>query len=74
MDKAVNYVEGDARASSPNDLGPYMLTSWVRKAGKDYEMRYDANPNYWGIADGYPKTKHIFFKILFGLQPLWPSL
>jgi peptide/nickel transport system substrate-binding protein len=59
MDKAVNYVEGDARASNPNDLGPYLLTSWTRKAGKDYEMRYDVNPNYWGIADGYPKTKHI---------------
>ena len=61
-DKAVNYVEGDARASNPNDLGPYLLTSWIRKAGKDYAMRYDVNPNYWGITDGYPKTKHIIFK------------
>ena len=25
-------------------------------------MRYDANPNYWGIADGYPKTQHIVVK------------
>lgn len=59
MDKAVNYVEGNARASNPNDLGPYLLTSWTRKAGKDYEMRYDVNPNYWGIAEGYPKTRSI---------------
>jgi peptide/nickel transport system substrate-binding protein len=59
MDSAVNYAEGNARASSPNDLGPYVLSSWTRKAGKDYEMRYDANANYYGIKDGYPKAKHI---------------
>jgi ABC-type transport system substrate-binding protein len=62
VDEVVNYVEGDARASNPNDLGPYLLTSWIRKAGKDYEMRYDANPNYWGIAQGYPKTKHMVIR------------
>jgi len=62
MDRAVNFVDGDARASNPNDLGPYLLTSWIRKAGKDYEMRFDANQNYWGITDGYPKTKHILVK------------
>ena len=62
MEKAVTYVDGDARASNPNDLGPYLLYSWVRKAGKDYEMRFDANTNYWGMADGYPKTKHIVVK------------
>jgi peptide/nickel transport system substrate-binding protein len=61
-DKAVNYVEGDARASNPSDLGPYLLTEWTRKAGKDYEMKYDANPNYWGVADGYPKTQHIVIR------------
>ena len=59
MDKTVNYVEGNARASHPNDLGPYVLTSWTRKAGKDYEMRLDANPNYWGPP---PKTSHIVFQ------------
>ena len=62
MDRSVSYVEGDARASNPNDLGPYVLTSWIRKAGKDYEMRYDANPNYWGTTDGYPKTRHIVLR------------
>jgi ABC-type transport system substrate-binding protein len=62
MDKAVQYVEGDAAASNPNELGPYVLTSWTRKAGKDYEMRYDANPNYFGLGDGYPKTKHVIFR------------
>jgi peptide/nickel transport system substrate-binding protein len=25
-------------------------------------MRYDANPNYWGLADGHPKIKHIVIK------------
>jgi peptide/nickel transport system substrate-binding protein len=25
-------------------------------------MRYDINPNYWGIAEGYPKTKHIVIR------------
>jgi len=62
VDKAINYVEGNARASNPNDLGPYLLTSWSRKAGKDYEMRYEVNPNYWGLADGYPKTKKIILR------------
>ena len=62
MDRALEYVDGDPLASSPNDLGPYLLTSWIRKAGKDYEMRYDVNPNYWGIQDGYPKSKHIAFR------------
>ena len=62
MDKVVRYVEGDARASNPNDLGPYLLTSWTRKAGKDYEMRFDANPNYWGTTEGPLKTKHLIIR------------
>jgi ABC-type transport system substrate-binding protein len=60
--KAVQYTEGNATASNPNDLGPYLLTSWSRKAGKDYEMRLDANPNYFGKADGYPKAPHIIIR------------
>ena len=62
MDKEVEYVEGDARASNPNDLGPYVLTSWIRKSGKDYQIQYEANPNYWNSTGGYPKTKHIVFR------------
>jgi len=58
----INYTEGDARASSPMDLGPYVLTSWTRVGGKDQEMRFDANPNYWNAAAGYPKTKHIVLR------------
>jgi len=61
-DKVVNYVEGDARASYPMDLGPYVLTNWTRKAGKDYEMRFEANPNYWDKSAGLPKTKNIIIK------------
>jgi peptide/nickel transport system substrate-binding protein len=60
--QAVQYVEGDAMASNPNDLGPYLLAEWSRQGGKDYEMKFDANPNYFGVADGYPKAKHIIFK------------
>ncbi len=43
-------------------LGPYTLTNWTRVAGKDYEMRLQANPNYWDSASGYPKTKNIIIK------------
>jgi peptide/nickel transport system substrate-binding protein len=58
--KAVAYVEGDPTASNPNDLGPYLLTEWSRKAGKDYEMKLDANPNYFDAA--IMKNKHIIIK------------
>jgi peptide/nickel transport system substrate-binding protein len=58
--QAVAYVEGDARASNPNDLGPYLLTEWSRKAGKDYEMKLDANPNYFDAAN--VKNKQIIIK------------
>jgi ABC-type transport system substrate-binding protein len=60
--QAVQYTEGDAVASNPNDLGPYIMTEWSRKGGKDYEMKFEANPNYFGAADGYPKAKNIIMK------------
>ena len=62
MAGSVNYTAGDTRISNPNDLGPYVLTSWSRVAGKDDEMRLDANPNYWNKAAGLPKTPHIVIK------------
>jgi len=58
----VNYTAGNARASSPMDLGPYNLTKWTRTAGKDQEMRLEANPNYWDAGSGLPKTKTIIIK------------
>ena len=58
--KAVPYTDGNARASNPNDLGPYLLTDWTRKGGKDYEMKLDANPSYFSAAD--VKSKHIIIK------------
>ena len=58
--QAVQYTEGDARKSNPNDLGPYLLSEWSRKAGKDYEMTLDANPNYFDAAN--VKNKHIIIK------------
>lgn len=62
LDTDVEYVEDDARASHPNDLGPYNLTKWERVAGKDHEMRLEANPNYWNVTGGFPKTKTIIIK------------
>jgi len=61
--EAVQYTEGDARKSNPNDLGPYLLTEWTRKGGKDYQMTFDANPNYFGATDGYPIAKHIIIRM-----------
>ena len=63
IDKRVDYVDGNVRASSPNDLGPYVLTKWVRIAGKDRELDLDVNPNYWNLSNGYPRTPHIIFKM-----------
>jgi ABC-type transport system substrate-binding protein/KaiC/GvpD/RAD55 family RecA-like ATPase len=55
----VEYVAGNARASNPNDLGPYVLAQWTRSGGKDYQVALDANPSYFGSA---PKAKHVVFK------------
>jgi len=62
MNATVNYVEGNARASYPMDLGPYRLTKWSRVGGLDQEMILEANPNYWNATGGYPKTKKIIIK------------
>lgn len=62
MDHLTEYVDGDARASNPCDLGRYVLTKWTRVAGKDVEMKLEANPNYWN-ADEEPKTKNIIIKM-----------
>ena len=56
------YTEGNARSSHPMGLGPYKLAIWTRTAGKDYEMRLEANPNYWNAGAGYPKTKKMIIK------------
>ncbi|UCD97095.1 MAG: hypothetical protein JSV35_03335 [Candidatus Bathyarchaeota archaeon] len=62
VDDIVEYTEGDARASNTMDLGPYVLANWTRVAGKDHEMRLEANPNYWNKDSGYPKTETIIIK------------
>jgi peptide/nickel transport system substrate-binding protein len=31
-------------------------------AGKDTEIKLDANPNYWNYTSGFPKLKHVIFK------------
>ena len=59
----VNYTAGDPRASTPVAfIGPYVLSKWERVAGRDVEIKLDANPNYWNLTSGYPKTKHVIFK------------
>jgi len=59
----VNYTAGDARASTPLAfVGPYVLSKWDRVAGRDMEIKIDANPDYWNTPSGYPKTKHIIFR------------
>ncbi|MEM3459193.1 MAG: ABC transporter substrate-binding protein [Candidatus Bathyarchaeia archaeon] len=63
MNSVVEYVEGNPRASHPMGLGPYKLKSWTRVAGKDSEIRLEANPNYWNATGGYPKTKNIIIKM-----------
>jgi len=61
-DDIVYYEEGDVRASHTMDLGPYKLTEWTRVAGKDHEMRLEANPNYWNKGAGLPKTDVVIIK------------
>lgn len=61
MNKIVNYT-GNVNTENPTGLGPYLLTNWVRTGGKDVEMDFTANPNYWNASAGYPKTKNIVIK------------
>ncbi|UCE96677.1 MAG: hypothetical protein JSV51_03535, partial [Candidatus Bathyarchaeota archaeon] len=61
-DQMINYTEGDARSSTPMDLGPYKLTNWTRTAGKDDRMVLEANPYYWNTSGGYPKTEKIIYE------------
>ncbi len=62
VDDIVRYSEGDVRASTPMDLGPYKLTKWAQFVGVDQEMWLEANPNYWNATNGYPKTMKIVIK------------
>jgi len=59
----INYTAGNPRASTPVAfVGAYTLARWDRVAGRDTEIRLDANPSYWNLASGYPKLKHIIFR------------
>jgi len=59
----INYTAGNPRASTPVAfVGPYTLVRWDRVAGRDNEIKLDANPNYWNLASGYPRLKHIVFR------------
>jgi len=62
-DAITEYVDGDARASCPNDLGRYVLTEWTRVAGRDVQLTLEANPNYWDATSGWPKTNKIIIKM-----------
>jgi peptide/nickel transport system substrate-binding protein len=50
------------RQNHPMGLGPYKLANWTRTAGKETEMRLEANPNYWDAGAGLPKTNTIIIK------------
>ncbi|MFW9787364.1 MAG: ABC transporter substrate-binding protein [Candidatus Thorarchaeota archaeon] len=60
--ETVWFESGDARASHPNGLGPFILESWTRSGGADVEFRLVKNPNYWNAAAGYPKSDEIVIK------------
>ncbi len=51
IDDFVHFAEGDARASHPNALGPYLLSNWTRVGGSDSMMRLAKNPGYWNVSD-----------------------
>ena len=61
MHAIVNYT-GTVNTEVPNDIGPYMLSNWQRTAGKDVEMDFVPNPNWWNVSSGYPMTKNIIYK------------
>jgi len=56
----INYT-GNVNTEVPNDIGPYMLSNWQRTAGKDVEMDFVPNPNWWNASSGYP-LKNIIYK------------
>jgi len=59
----INYTAGNPRASTPVAfVGPYFMSEWRRVAGRDIEIKLDANPFYWNATGGYPKTEHIIFR------------
>jgi len=62
FDQIVYYQAGNARNSTPMDLGPYKLTEWVRTAGKEDRIVLDANPYYWNATGGYPRTQRIIYE------------
>ena len=74
MNSTVGYVEGDARASNPMDLGPYKLTNWTKVGGLDREMILEANPNYWNATGGYPKTEKITIRFYSDSASLRPAI
>jgi peptide/nickel transport system substrate-binding protein len=43
-------------------LGPYTLANWTRVAGKETEIRLEANTRYWNASGGIPKTKNMIIK------------
>ena len=61
MHAIVSYT-GNVSTEVPNNIGPYMLSNWQRTAGKDVEMDFVPNPNWWNASSGYPITKNIIYK------------
>ena len=63
FDAVVEY--NSSRTSRQNHamgLGPYKLANWTRVAGRETEIRLEANTKYWNASAGLPKTKNIIIK------------
>jgi peptide/nickel transport system substrate-binding protein len=59
----INHTAGDPRASTPVAfVGPYFLSEWKRVAGRDIEIKLDANPFYWNATGEPAKTEHVIFR------------
>ncbi len=59
MHTLVPYTAGNATASNPCALGPYLLQKWDRTGTSDVQIWLIKNPNYWNISAGFPKTNQI---------------
>jgi len=63
FDAVVEYDSSRTpRENHAMGLGPYTLANWTRVAGKETEIRLEANTRYWDASNGLPKTKNIIIK------------
>jgi peptide/nickel transport system substrate-binding protein len=62
-DSVVEYnASRTPRENHAMGLGPYKLANWTRVAGRETEIRLEANPKYWNASAGLPKTSNIIIR------------